>query len=580
MEKHLRHQWIKNILRLKRIYSDRSDILVKEIKVKVLGKGEFSIAEGSTLQELSKLVYGSEYKKYLGARINNEIFNLKKSVASESEIRFLDNKDVDGYRIYTKTISAIFIMACKEICREGNVSIEHFLGPGLYVEPKNHNGISFSKTVEIENKMREIVSKDYDIERVIYSKDEAIKLFKEEGYEDKVRLFSSLDKDTISIYNINGHIDSFHGYLAPSTGYVSEFKLKYYYPGVIILFPSLKNDYDMNNFKEQKKLAKVFKESNDWLDILDLAYIGSLNEKTNSADVGEVIRIAEALHEKKIGQIADEICKDKEINIILIAGPSSSGKTTFAQRLAIQLKVNGKRPISISVDDYFVDRDKTPIKEDGTHDFEALEAINVDGFNMDLVSLLEGKEIELPKYNFITGKSEKSGKIIKVDQDHPIIIEGIHGLNPKLTKDIPEKNKYKIYISALTQINVDSHNRIPTTDTRLIRRIVRDNKYRGISPLRTFELWSSVRAGEEKHIFPFQEEADIMFNSALVYELAVLKKHIVPILEEIDNTSIYYSEAKKLLKFLEYFRDINIEEAIPPNSILREFIGGTYFNVH
>ncbi len=553
--------------------------MLNEIRTIVHGYGEYVVSEWSTLQDLSKLVYGNEYKKYLGARINNEIFNLKKLVIPDTEITFLDNHDVDGYRIYTKTISAVFIMACKELFND-NVSIEHFLGPGLYVEPKNAKGISFSKMVEIENKMHEIVERNFEIERIEYTKEEAIELFKKEGYEDKVRLFNSIDKENVSIYRIGNHIDSFHGYLAPSTGYVSEFKLKYYYPGVIILFPSLKNDYNMDNFKEQKKLAKIFKESNDWLDILDLGYLGSLNEKTNSGEIGEVIRIAEALHEKKIGQIADEICENKDVNIILIAGPSSSGKTTFAQRLAIQLKVNGKRPISISVDDYFIDRDKTPLKEDGTHDFEALEAINVDDFNMDLVSLLEGKEIELPKYNFITGKSEKSGKIIRVDQNHPIIIEGIHGLNPRLTKDIPEKNKYKIYISALTQLNIDSHNRIPTTDTRLIRRIVRDNKYRGISPLKTFELWSNVRAGEEKYIFPFQEEADIMFNSALVYEMAVLKKYIVPILEGIDNSSVYYSEAKKLLKFLEYFRDIDIEEAIPPNSILREFIGGTYFNVH
>lgn len=550
------------------------------INVQVVGAGPYTIQEGSTLLDLSKLVYGKEYKKYLGARINNEIYNLKKQAKDGMEINFLDNRDVDGYRIYTKTISAVFIMACKELYKDANVSIEHFLGPGLYAELEHNRTITFSKTEEIEKKMHEIVNKDYDIERFDYPKEEALKLFKKEGYEDKIRLLKSIDKKTVQIYKINDHIDSFHGYLAPSTGFVDEFKLKYYYPGVIMLFPSRKNEYDINNFKEQKKLAKVFKEANNWLEILDLAYIGSLNEKTNSGNIGEVIRIAEALHEKKIGFIADEICKDQDRNIILIAGPSSSGKTTFAQRLAIQLKVNGKRPIAISVDNYFVDRGKTPLNEDGTPDFEALEAIDLESFNMDLVKLLEGKEIELPKFNFFTGMKERSGKFIRVDQDHPIIIEGIHGLNPRLTENIPEKNKFKIYISALTQLNIDSHNRIATTDTRLIRRIVRDNKFRGNDPNRTFELWSGVRAGEEKHIFPFQEEADIMFDSALVYELAVLKKHIVPLLVKVDNTSIYYSEAKKLLKFLEYFRDIDIEEAIPPNSILREFIGGTYFNIH
>lgn len=550
------------------------------IKVRVINYGEFEIPGDFRLLDLSQKVFGMEYKKYLGARINNEIYNLKKTMTDGMEIKFLDNRDVDGYRIYTKTISAIFIMAVKELYKDANVSIEHFLGSGLYAELEHNRSITFSKVTEIEAKMREIVDADIDIMRIDYPREDAIKLFKEVGYEDKVRLLSSIDKERVSVYKFNGHVDSFHGYLAPSTGFVKEFKLKYYYPGVLLLFPSRKNDYNMDNFKEQKKLAKVFKETNTWLDILDLSYIGSLNEKTNQGKIGEVIAIAEALHEKKIGFIADEICKDQDTSIILIAGPSSSGKTTFAQRLAVQLRVNGKRPIAISVDDYFVDRDKTPLNEDGTPDFERLEAIDLEAFNMDLLSLLEGKEIQLPKFNFITGKKEPSGKFIRVDQDHPIIIEGIHGLNPKLTMNIPEKNKFKIYISALTQLNIDSHNRISTTDTRLIRRIVRDVKFRGNDILRTFQLWSGVREGEEKYIFPFQEEADIMFDTALVYELAVLKKYILPLLTTIDNSSIYYSEAKKLRRFLEYFRDIEDDDAIPPNSILREFIGGAYFNVH
>ncbi len=551
-----------------------------KFKVDVVNYGEFEVEEGTNLLELSRMVFGSEHQRYLGARINNQIFQLNKPIKKGTEIRFLDNHDVDGYRIYTKTITAVFIMAVKDLYKDANVSIEHFLGSGLYAELENNRSITFSKVAQIEAKMREIVEADIEIIRVDYPKDEAIKLFKDVGYEDKVRLFSSIDKEIVSVYKFNGQIDSFHGYLAPSTGYVKEFKLKYYFPGVLLLFPSRKNEYNMDSFKEQKKLAKVFKETNNWLEILDLSYIGSLNEKTNKGRIGEIIAIAEALHEKKIGFIADEICKNKDTNMILIAGPSSSGKTTFASRLSVQLRVNGKRPISISVDDYFVERHKTPINEDGTPDFESLEAIDLEAFNMDLVKLLEGKEIELPKFNFLTGKREKSGKFLRIDQDHPIIIEGIHGLNPKLTENIPEKNKFKIYISSLTQLNIDSHNRISTTDTRLIRRIVRDVKFRGNDILRTFELWDGVRKGEEKHIFPYQEEADIMFDSALVYELAVLKKYIVPMLSSIDNSSIYYSEAKKLIRFLEYFRDIEDEGAIPPNSILREFIGGAYYNVH
>ena len=552
---------------------------MRNLKVNVIGHGEVTLNEGDTLLDLSKKVNKDNYKRYLGARINNEIYNLSKNAEDGMEILFLDIKDVDGYRIYTKTISAVFIMASKQICPDSDVVIEHFLGPGLYAELTNDCSIGYSMLEQIERKMWEIINEDYEIIREEHDKLDAIEIFRGCGYEDKVRLFNSIDKDKISIYKIGDHIDSFHGYLAPSTGFINMFKLRYYYPGVIILFPNIKNNFDMENFKEEKKLARVFKESNSWLSILDLEYIGSLNEKTNRNEIGEVIRVSEALHEKKISQIADKICEDRDINIILIAGPSSSGKTTFAQRLAVQLKVNGKRPISISIDDYFVNRNETPLDEAGMPDFEALEAIDIKLLNDDLIKLLEGREVELPKFNFVTGQRERSGKNIRLDKDHPIIIEGIHGLNPRLTGSIPEKNKYKIYISALTQLNIDSHNRIATTDTRLIRRMVRDVKFRGNGPLRTFEMWEGVRKGEEKNIFPYQEEADIMFDSALVYELAVLKKYIVPLLKEIDSSSIYYSEAKKLIKFLDYFRDIEVEEIIPQNSILREFIGGTYFKI-
>src|SRR5699024_11174427 len=344
--------------------------------------------------------------------------------------------------------------------------------------------------------------------------------------------------------------------------------------------PSKRNNYNIDNFVEQKKLAQIFEESSKWLRILDLAHVGSLNEKIHNGEITEAIKVSEALHEKKIGQIADQICEKNNNNIILIAGPSSSGKTTFAQRLAIQLKVNGKRPIAISLDDYFVNREDTPLNEDGEYDFESLDVLDLELINMDLLKLIEGQSIELPKFNFRTSKREQSGKVIKVDENQPIIIEGIHGLNPKLTYEIPEKNKFKIYISALTQLNLDSHNRISTTNIRLIRRMVRDVKFRGNDPIRTFELWKGVRKGEEENIFPYQEEADAMINSSLVYEMSVLKKYIMPLLKEIDNSSIYYSDARKLLRFLEYFVDIEDESAIPTNSILREFIGGASFNIH
>lgn len=545
----------------------------KQISLAVEGYGELQMPEGTTLLDVSKKVHGSDHMRYLGARVNNEIYPLYKDAEDGFQIQFLDNRDVDGYRIYTKTISAVFIMACKELYPDKDAIIHHFLGPGLYAELDDRHGISFRETEILQEKMEEIIKRDIPIKRSDYSREEALEIFREHDYSDKVRLISSMDKDTVSIYRIGDHTDSFHGYLAPSTGFVDEFKLKYYYPGVIILFPSRKNHYNMDNFKDQKKLAKIFNESNNWLEILDLANIGSLNERINNGHLRDLILISEALHEKRIAQIADKICADPDINMILIAGPSSSGKTTFAHRLSVQLKVNGKRPISISMDDYFVNREDTPLRKDGEPDFESIDAIDLDLFNSDLVKLLEGESVQLPKFNFITGKREASGKWISVDRDHPIIIEGIHGLNPKLTIDIPEKNKFKVYISALTQLNIDNHNRISTTDTRLIRRMVRDVKFRGNEPSRTFEMWQGVRSGEEKFIFPFQEEADAMFNSSLVYEMSVLKKYIMPLLQEVTPESVYYSEAKKLLKFLKYFNPIEDESCIPPNSILREFIG-------
>ncbi len=546
---------------------------MKDVEVYVRDIGKFSVDEGTQFKDISKLAYKDDFEKYLGAKINNEVFNLNTPVREGDEIEFFDISDKDGYRIYTKTISAVFIMACKRLYPERRVQIENFLGNGLYVEFESGDGIDFQSLEKIKEEMKKIIDADYDIYRKKVDKDEAIELFEKNDYTDKIRLLNTLDRDQTHIYHIDEHIDTYHGFLAPSTGFVKVFDLKYYYPGCLIVFPTSKSNTELPHFKELNRLSKVFKEANEWGDIMDLAYIGSLNEKILSDEIEDVIKISEALHEKKIGKIADRICEDRDIHLILIAGPTSSGKTTFAKRLEIQLKVNGMRPIAISVDDYFVDREKTPLNGDGSYNFETIDAIDLESLNKDLIDLLEGKEVELPKFDFLTGKREMSGNFVKVDKDHPIILEGIHSLNPKMTSYIPNKNKYKIYISALTQLNIDAHNRIPTTDTRLIRRMIRDVKFRGNDPHRTFELWSGVRAGEEKYIFPFQEQADIMFDSALVYELAVLKKHAVPLLKEIGKDSEHYGEAKKLLKFLQYFIDIEDESLISQNSILREFIG-------
>lgn len=544
-----------------------------KMKVHVEGIGEVQVNQGSRLKEIAREAYKDEYRKYLGAKINNEVFNLNTFAREGESIEFFDIRDKDGYRIYTKTISAVFIMACKRLYPERRVQVQSFLGKGLYVEFEGDHSIDFRSIEKIKEEMKTIIEKDYDIYRELVPKDEAIALFQANNYEDKIRLIETLKREETHVYHIGEHVDTFHGFLAPSTSFVEVFDLKYYYPGALIVFPTSKSNYQLPKFKELNKLAKVFKEANEWGDIMDLAYIGSLNEKVLNGEIEDVIRISEALHEKKIANIADRICEDDDIHLILIAGPTSSGKTTFAKRLEIQLKVNGRRPISISVDDYFVDREKTPLNEDGSYNFETIDAIDLEVLNRDLIDLLEGKEVELPKFDFISGKRERSGNIVRVDKDHPIILEGIHSLNPKMTAYIPEKNKYKIYISALTQLNIDAHNRIPTTDTRLLRRMIRDVRTRGNDPIRTFDLWDGVRIGEEKYIFPFQEEADIMFDSALVYELAALKKHAVPLLEEIGKDSRHYGEAKKLLKFLQYFVDIEDETRISQNSILREFIG-------
>jgi uridine kinase len=544
------------------------------IRVYVEDIGPVEVDEGASFEEVSKKAFGSNYKDYLGARVNNEVFHLQKKVTENSHIQFLDLGTEDGYRIYTRTISLVFIMACKELFPEDTVTIEQFLGNGLYAEFQEGKSLGYSDIEKLKKIMRKIIDKDLPIRREAVTYDEAISLFKEQGHHDKIRLYKTLNKEQVQIYRVGDYIDSFHGYLAPSTGYIKYFDLKYYHPGVIILFPTRESKTSIPEFKEQKKLAKVFQEANRWADILDLGFVGSLNEKIHNGEIEEIIKVNEALHEKKIANIADLICEDDDIKVILIAGPSSSGKTTFSKRLAVHLKVNGKRPIAISLDDYFVDREKTPLNDKGEYDFESIEAIDLKLLNEDLLKLLEGKEVELPRFNFITGKREMSGKRIKLDKDHPIILEGIHGLNPRLTAYIPERNKFKIYVSALTQLNIDAHNRISTTDTRLIRRMVRDYKFRGNDVFRTFQMWRGVVEGEGINIFPYQEEADIMFNSALVYELSVLKKYAVPLLEKVDNTSPYYSESKRLLKFLKYFEPIEDERAIPANSILREFIGG------
>ncbi|MCG8541381.1 MAG: nucleoside kinase [Clostridia bacterium] len=548
----------------------------ENIKISLKGGTNLEVKRGITLKEIKDMVETEYDTQIVAARVNNVLKELKFALNEDSEVEFLDLTTSIGLRIYQRGLSFVFIRAAMELLPGCRVSVEHSLSKGLYCEIKYQNPINEDYVEAIEERMREIIYEDVDLEKKSISKEEAREIFQEFNMDAKEKLLKYRNKDCINIYSCGWLKNYFYGYMVPSTGYLKNFKLKFYLPGVIIQFPTKEEPNKIPEFTEQPKLASIFRETEKWGNILNVGYVANLNEIIEKDKHSQLIRVAEALHEKKIAQIADMITKNEK-RVLLIAGPSSSGKTTFAQRLLIQLKVNGLNPISLSIDDYFVDRELTPRDEEGNYDFEALEAVDVNLFNEHMTKLIQGEEVHVPTFNFLIGKREYRNNILKIDKDQPIIIEGIHGLNEKLTKDIPQNKKFKIYISALTQLNIDDHNRIPTTDTRLIRRMVRDSKYRGHSALTTLKIWKSVRRGEERNIFPFQEEADVMFNSALAYELAVLKKYAEPLLTEIDNKEPEYAEAKRLLKFLSYFKGINDGKFILQTSILKEFIGGSCF---
>ena len=529
--------------------------------------------DGIRLSDIAK-DFENNYSGYISlAVVNNDVQELNTYIKEDSDIKFLDTKNPDGLRVYTRTLNLVFIMACKCLFKDSRVVIEHSLSNGVYCEIYLGRDITEEDISKIKDKMDKIIAKDYDINKNIYTKKEAIEIFKSIGLDEKAELIKYKENDIVKIYKCNNYIDHFYGYLMPSTGYIKNYDLFKYRNGVILMAASEDNKHIPKKFVPQPKLANIYKEAEKWSNLMGVDKVLSLNKIIEEKKYGEIIRIVEALHEKKIGQIAD-IIKQENKRIILIAAPSSSGKTSFATRLCIHLKVNNLNPVSISLDNYFVDRDKTPLDEFGKLDYESINAINLERFNKDLKDLLEGKKVQLPRYNFITGKSE-AGEILQIEKNQPIILEGIHGLNPVLTASIPDDEKFKIYLSALTQLNLDDHNRIPTTDLRLIRRIVRDNQFRGHTAEKTIMGWPSVRRGEEKNIFPYQEEADVMFNTACVYELALLKTYAKPLLEHIGEDSEAYIEAKRLLKFLQYFVELDDLSDIPPTAIIREFIGGS-----
>ncbi|MDD2396638.1 MAG: nucleoside kinase [Tissierellia bacterium] len=549
------------------------------MKVKLVVTNEvIEVYENETLYQILMRVHKNDYFKYLGAKVNNKLKGLcSRDFKENDKIEFIDITNSDGHRIYVRTLSLIYVKACKEVYNDIDVSINYSLNKGLYTELQYKNLITKKHLNAIKNKMKDIIDAKKTITTYFLSVDKATEVFSAQGMMDKVEMLNYWDKDSIRVYELDGYYDTFYGYLAPNTGFVNKFDLRLFYPGIILNYPTRESNFELPEYIEQKKLSKVFKEAEDWGEIMDVAYVGALNKKIVNNTISDMIRVNEALHEKKIAYIADEITSDKNIKIVLIAGPSSSGKTTFAQRLSIQLRVNGKETYAISLDDYFVDRHLTPRDENGDLDFETIDALDLDLFNEQLIDLMAGERVQIPVYNFKEGKREYTREPVKLTSDHIIIIEGIHGLNDELTKNIPQVNKFKVYISALTQLNIDRHNRIATSDLRLLRRIVRDYTHRGNNAVRTIELWDNVVRGAEKYIFPYQENADAIFNSALVYELCVLKKYAEPIIMEIDEDSSFYSERQRLLKFLSYFLPIEDESAIPNNSILREFIGESCF---
>lgn len=553
------------------------DLDVKQITV-TFGFGvQVNVDTGTDLMELSQGYENFYRSTIIAARVNNAIEELNYKLEEDCRVDFVDLSNEDGSRIYRRSLNFILVKAVNDLYPERKVAINHSISKGLYCEITGGTDLTREEVAALESRMKELVKLRIPFKKRAVPLDEARELFAKTGRMDRFHAIEYRNSPYVTMYGCDGFEDYFYGYMAPDTGYANIFSLIFYPPGLIMLFPEKTNPAVLPEFVEQKKLFNIFSEYKRWGRILGVDNVGALNDLVKLGKVSELIKISEALQEKKIAQIADAITQSgKPKRLVLISGPSSSGKTTFAQRLSIQLRVNGLKPVTISLDNYFFNRENTPKDENGELDFEALEAIDVKLFNRHLMELINGYEVEIPVFSFTEGKREPAGKRMKLENDNIVVVEGIHGLNEKLTSDIPKENKFKIYVSALTSMNIDDHNRIPSTDTRIIRRIVRDYNFRGTNALSTIKRWPSVRRGEERHIFPYQESADIMFNSSHIVELGVLKSFAEPLLSGIDRDAPEYSEAKRLLDFLSYFLPIENRE-IPLNSIIREFIGGSSF---
>ena len=536
---------------------------------------------GTTYLEIAK-EYQKEYSHDIVlVTVDGKLQELHKKVNRDCTLNFETTACDSGHKTYKRSMSLLLVKAIYDVAEHENVDkvrIHYSVSKGYYCTIEGNVVLDQQFLDQVEARMHQMVQADLPINKKSVNTDDAIATFARYGMHDKEKLFAYRRVSKVNIYSINEFEDYYYGYMVPSTGYLKYFKLYLYDDGFVLQMPEQKEPEIVPPFEPQNKLFHVLKESTSWGDMQGIETVGALNDRITKGDVRETVLVQEALQEKKIAEIAATIAARPELKFILIAGPSSSGKTTFSHRLSVQLRACGLVPHPIAVDNYFVEREENPVDENGDFDFECLEAVDVELFNRQLGDLLAGKEVVLPRFNFVTGHKEYEPDVKKLGKNDVLVIEGIHCLNPKLTQSLPDENKFKIYISALTQLNIDEHNRIPTTDGRLLRRIVRDARTRGASVARTINMWPSVRKGEEKNIFPYQEEADVMFNSALIYELAVLKPYVEALLFGVDRKAPEYVEAKRLLKFLDYFVGIGSEN-VPTNSLLREFIGGGCFQI-
>ena len=553
---------------------------MEKLHLNVMGR-DMSVEPGTTFGALAQELQKDFPSPILLAKQGNNLQELGSKIQDEDAVTFYDLSDGEGMRVYHRGVSLVLVKAVRDIVGEtARVQIEHSLRGNLYCEirqPETPLDVEFLS--KVERRMKEMVDADLPIEKRTFRKDEAIEIAKKQHMEPKAKLFRFRRASNVNLYELDGFYDYFYGYMPLSTGVLKVFALELYGNGFLIRFPNPEKPDELLPFEDPKKISGVFMEQMEWCRLMEAENVADLNEAIVNGHFGDLIRINEALHEKKIAEIADQIYhRMPNVRVVLIAGPSSSGKTSFANRLCVQLRVLGIKPHKVSLDDYFINRDKTPLDENGKRNFERIEALDLKQLNKDLKAIIAGEQIELPYYNFVTGKREYNGDYLQLGEGEILVMEGIHGLNDRLTPEIPDENKFKIFISALTQLNIDEHNRIPSTDGRLLRRIIRDARTRGSSATRTIKMWDSVRRGEERNIFPYQEEADVMFNSALIYELAVLKPYVESQLFAVDKSSPEYLEAKRLLKFLDYFVGIGSEN-IPSNSLLREFVGGGCFNV-